>query len=44
MTTVAKARCTSAPVPILSAIGTKPKLAPNAAINTGLCLILHHLS
>ena len=35
MTTGAKGRCTSAPVPTLSAIGTKPKAAINAVISTG---------
>ena len=28
-------RCTSAPVPVLSAIGTKPRLATRAVISTG---------
>lgn len=35
ITTVAKGRCTSAPIPVLSAIGMKPKLATIAVISTG---------
>ena len=35
MTTVASVRCTSAPVPLLRAMGTKPRLATRAVINTG---------
>ena len=30
ITTVAKGRCTSAPIPVFNAIGTKPRLATNA--------------
>ena len=36
MTTVAKGRCTSAPVPVARAIGMKPNEATRAVINTGL--------
>ncbi len=41
ITTVANGRCTSAPEPLLRAIGKKPKLATKAVINTGrsLCLV-----
>ncbi|MNE11684.1 hypothetical protein D3C80_1044520 [compost metagenome] len=35
ITTVASGRCTSAPAPLLSAIGRKPKEATAAVINTG---------
>ena len=35
MTTVASGRCTSAPVPVASAIGTKPSEATSAVISTG---------
>ena len=35
ITTVAKGRCTSAPVPVAKAIGIKPSEATNAVINTG---------
>src|SRR5690606_17092254 len=35
ITTVASGLWTSAPVPVLSAIGTKPRLATNAVIKTG---------
>ena len=35
MTTVASGRCTSAPVPVASAIGTKPSDATSAVISTG---------
>ena len=35
MTTVASGRCTSAPMPVFSAIGTKPRLATNAVMRTG---------
>ena len=35
MTTVARGRCTSAPVPVASAIGTKPSEATSAVIKTG---------
>ena len=35
MTTVASGRCTSAPVPTFSAIGTKPSDATSAVISTG---------
>src|SRR6266513_124394 len=35
MTTVASGRCTSAPVPMAMAIGTKPRLATRAVISTG---------
>ena len=35
MTTVASGRCTSAPTPVLNAIGTNPKLATNVVISTG---------
>ena len=35
ITTVAKGRCTSAPAPLLSAIGIKPREATAAVINTG---------
>ena len=35
MTTVARGCCISAPVPVESAIGTKPNEATNAVINTG---------
>ena len=40
ITTVAKGLCTSAPVPTLSAIGMKPKLATSAVINTGRNLVM----
>ena len=40
MTTVASGLCTSAPVPVLSAMGTKPKLATNAVIKTGRSRIM----
>ncbi len=36
ITTVASGRCTSAPTPVLNAIGTKPRLATRAVISTGL--------
>jgi hypothetical protein len=36
ITTLASGRCTSAPVEVEIAIGTKPKLATNAVIKTGL--------
>ena len=36
ITTVASGRCTSEPSPTFSAIGTKPRLATRAVINTGL--------
>src|SRR6266404_4576576 len=36
ITTVASGRCTSAPDPLASAIGTNPRLATNAVISTGL--------
>ena len=35
MTTVASGRCTSAPTPVLSAIGTKPSAATAAVMSTG---------
>ena len=35
MTTVASGRCTSAPTPVLNAIGTKPSEATSAVISTG---------
>ena len=35
MTTVAKGRWTSAPIPVLKAIGRNPRLATSAVINTG---------
>src|SRR5262249_20894375 len=35
MTTVASGRCTSAPTPVLKAIGTNPRLATSAVISTG---------
>lgn len=35
MTTVAIGRCTSAPVPVAIAIGTKPSNATRAVIRTG---------
>ena len=35
MTTVARGRCTSAPVEVAIAIGTNPRLATNAVISTG---------
>ena len=35
ITTVASGRCTSAPVPVASAIGTKPSAATSAVISTG---------
>jgi hypothetical protein len=35
MTTVASGRCTSAPAPVATAMGTKPKLATSAVISTG---------
>ena len=35
ITTVASGRCTSTPVPVFNAIGTKPRLATSAVINTG---------
>src|SRR5882757_9129038 len=35
ITTVAKGFCTSAPVPVASAIGTKPSEATSAVITTG---------
>ena len=35
MTTVASGRCTSAPTPVLNAIGTKPRLATSVVISTG---------
>ena len=35
ITTVANGRCTSAPAPLLTAIGRKPKEATKAVINTG---------
>jgi len=35
MTTVANGRCTSDPIPVLNAIGTKPRLATSAVISTG---------
>ena len=35
MTTVASGRCTSAPAPVASAIGTKPSEATSAVISTG---------
>lgn len=35
ITTVASGLCTSAPVPVFSAMGRKPKLATSAIINTG---------
>ena len=35
MTTVASGRCTSAPMPVLNAIGTKPRLATSVVISTG---------
>ncbi len=35
ITTVASGRCTSAPVPVASAIGMKPRLATRAVIKTG---------
>lgn len=40
ITTVAKGRCTSAPVPLAKAMGTNPKDATRAVINTGLSLLL----
>ena len=40
MTTVAKGLWTSAPAPLLNAIGKKPNEATNAVINTGLSLSL----
>jgi hypothetical protein len=40
MTTVASGRCTSAPVPMFSAIGTKLNPATKAVINTDLSLII----
>ena len=40
MTTVASGRCTSAPSPVLSAIGKKPSEATKAVISTGRSLIL----
>ena len=39
ITTVASGRCTSAPVPTLRAIGTNPRLATSAVINTGRSLV-----
>ena len=36
ITTVASGRCTSAPAPVLIAIGKKPSEATEAVINTGL--------
>ena len=38
MTTVARGLCTSAPAPVLKAIGIKPKQATRAVIETGLSL------
>ena len=35
ITTVASGLCTSAPVPVFSAIGINPRLATSAVINTG---------
>src|ERR671934_2563975 len=35
ITTVASGRCTSAPTPVLNAIGTNPRLATSAVISTG---------
>ena len=35
MTTVASGRCTSAPMPVLNAIGRKPRLATSVVISTG---------
>src|ERR1043165_9788103 len=35
ITTVASGRCTSAPIPVLNAIGKKPRLATKVVINTG---------
>ena len=35
MTTVASGRCTSAPVPVAIAMGTKPSEATKAVISTG---------
>ncbi len=35
ITTVANGLCTSAPMPVFSAMGTNPRLATNAVINTG---------
>ena len=39
ITTVANGRCTSAPEPLLNAIGKKPRDATNAVIKTGRNLI-----
>ena len=39
MTTVASGRCTSEPIPVLSAIGTKPSDATSAVVNTGRSLV-----
>lgn len=39
ITTVASGLCTSAPVPVFSAIGTKPRLATKAVIKIGLNLV-----
>ncbi len=39
MTTVASGLCTSAPVPVLSAMGKKPRLATSAVIETGRSLV-----
>ena len=38
ITTVANGRCTSAPAPLLMAMGKKPREATSAVINTGLNL------
>jgi hypothetical protein len=35
ITTVARGRCTSAPTPLLKAIGRKPRLATRAVMSTG---------
>ncbi len=40
ITTVASGLCTSAPVPEAIAIGTKPRDATKAVINTGLSLVI----
>lgn len=39
MTTVAKGRCASEPIPVVSAMGMNPNDASNAVVNTGLSLV-----
>ena len=42
MTTVASGRWTSEPMPVLSAIGTKPSEATSAVVSTGLTRQKYH--